>query len=158
LIQFYKVDYDKYCEAATDLLCPAMVYNDIKLPQRATLASAGYDFYAPSSFDLEPGESIVVKTGVGILLDDDKYLMIAPRSGLGFKYFVYLANTIGIIDADYAGALNGGHIMIKLFNCGKERVHINKGDAFAQGIINQYFRTDDDVTTATRTGGFGSTT
>lgn len=156
--KFYKVDFDKYCEAVVDhVACQAETYNDIKLPKRATMMSAGYDFYAPVSFDLEPGESIKIATGIGVLLDNDKYLMIAPRSSLGFKYFVYLANTIGVIDADYAGASNGGHIMIKLVNCGDECVHIKKGEAFAQGIILQYFKTDDDEVTQIRTGGFGST-
>lgn len=157
--QFYKVDFDKYCEAVVDhVACPAETYNDIKLPKRATMMSAGYDFYAPVSFDLEPGETVKLETGVGVLLEEDKFLMCVPRSGLGFKYRLQLDNTCGIIDADYSGADNGGHIMAKLTNCGQKHVHVDRGEAFMQGIILQYFKTDDDESDAIRTGGFGSTT
>lgn len=70
-------------------------YDDVKLPVRATKNSAGYDFFAPFDFTLAAGESIKVPTGIRILLDDDKVLMIAPRSGLGFKYRLQLDNTLG---------------------------------------------------------------
>lgn len=155
--KFYKVDYDQYCEAVGGDVGLADEYNDIQLPRRATALSAGYDFYTPFAFSLEPGEGIKIPTGVGVFLDDDKLLAIVPRSGLGFKYRLQLDNTIGIIDADYSGAKNGGHIMAKLTNDGDKRLEIKKGEAFMQGIILQYFKTDDDETTATRTGGLGST-
>lgn len=61
------------------------------------------------------------------------------------------------IDADYSGAKNGGHIMAKLTNDGSKRLEIKRGEAFMQGIILPYFKTDDDEATAARTGGFGST-
>ena len=123
-------------------------YEAIKLPCRATAGSAGYDFFAPFAFDLSPGETITIPTGIRVLLDDDKYLMIVPRSGLGFKYRVQLDNSVGIIDADFSQSDNGGHIMIKLTNDTHENktVHIKAGQGIAQGIINQYFKTYDDST------------
>lgn len=157
LNRFYKVDYDQYCEAVEKDSNLVEEYNDIQLPCRATALSAGYDFYAPCSFVLEPGEGIKIPTGVGVLLDDDKFLGLVPRSGLGFKYRLQLDNTFGVIDADYAGAKNGEHIMAKLTNDGSKRLEIKKGEAFMQGIILPYFKTDDDEVTDTRTGGFGST-
>lgn len=155
--KFYKVDYDQYCEAVGGGVGLADEYNDIRLPRRATVLSAGYDFYAPFAFSLEPGDGIKIPTGVGVFLDDDKFLGLVPRSGLGFKYRLQLDNTFGIVDADYAGAKNGGHIMAKLTNDGSKCLEIKKGEAFMQGIILQYFKTDDDEATAARTGGFGST-
>ena len=158
LNQFYKVDYDKYYEAVEGHMeDPADTYSQIKLPRRATRLSAGYDFYSPFTFELEPGETIKIETGVGIVLDDDKFLLCVPRSGLGFKYRIKLDNTCGIIDADYSGAANGGHIMAKLTNCGRKLVHVGRGEAFMQGIILPYFKTDDDDADGERTGGFGST-
>ncbi len=84
-------------------------------------------------------------------------LMIYPRSGLGFKYQICLANTIGVVDADYYFSNNEGHIFVKLVNRGDKSVHINLGDAFAQGIFVEYGITEDDHVEATRNGGFGST-
>lgn len=95
-----------------------------------------------------------------MLLDEDKFLAIYPRSGLGFKYRMQLDNTVGIADSDYSGSDNEGHIFVKITNDGREdkTIHINKGEAFAQGIITQYFVTIDDETNGIRNGGFGSTT
>ena len=81
-------------------------YEDIKLPARATRGSAGYDFYAPYDFTLAPGQWTKIPTGIRIVLDDDKFLLIAPRSGLGFKYRLQLDNTVGIIDSDYCRSDN----------------------------------------------------
>lgn len=128
----------------------------IKLPQRATAGSAGYDFFAPFDIDLAPGEVITIPTGIRVVLDEDKYLMIVPRSGMGFRYQIRLANTTGIIDSDYFMSDNGGHIMMKLIN-GDTPVHIKAGQGIAQGIINKYYQTDDDGANKARNGGFGST-
>ena len=134
-------------------------YDDIKLPVRATKNSAGYDFFAPFDFTLASGESIKVPTGIRVLLDDDKVLLIAPRSGLGFKYRLQLDNTLGVVDADYSGSDTVGHIFIKITHDSKEgkTLSVKKGEAFAQGIIVQFFKTVDDNATEERNGGFGST-
>lgn len=132
---------------------------DIILPKRATKGSAGYDFFSPIGFSLAPGETIKIPTGIRVLLPPDKFLLIVPRSGLGFKYRVQLDNTVGVIDSDYSNSDNEGHIWIKITNDsnkGKSLV-INQGDAIAQGIILQYGKTDDDKTEGLRNGGFGST-
>ena len=85
--------------------------------------------------------------------------MIAPRSGLGFKYRLQLDNTVGIIDADYYNSDNEGHIWVKITNDSRDGkvVEIKAGEAFAQAIIMQYFKTDDDNADGIRNGGFGST-
>lgn len=137
-----------------------LAYDDLKLPQRATKKSAGYDFYAPYTFTLDPGETIKLATGIRALLDDDKFLMCVPRSGLGFKARVQLDNTVGIIDADYSESSNEGHIHCKLTNDSREGkvIVVEKGEAYMQGIILQYFKVDDDNASRQRDGGFGSTT
>ena len=140
-------------------------YDDIRLPERATLNSAGYDFFAPYSFSLSPGHTIKIPTGVRAILDDDKFLMVVPRSSLGFRYRLRLDNTVGIIDADYAGSTNEGHIWIQITNEGNHysqmtpssTLLIRKGDAIAQGIILPYFKVEDDNATSVRDGGIGST-
>lgn len=134
-------------------------YNDIKLPQRAHYGDAGYDFFAPADIILDIGQTVKVATGIRVILDDDKFLAIVPRSGLGFKYRLQLDNTIAVVDAGYSQSDNEGHIFIKMTNDGKQgkRVEIKKGQAFAQGIIMKYFTVDnDEVNTEKRNGGFGS--
>ena len=158
--KFEKVSFEQYAKLSIgDDVDIRNEYDNIKLPKRATIGSAGYDFFAPFSFKLEVGETIKIPTGIRVLLDDDKFLAIYPRSGLGFKYRIQLDNTVGIIDSDYSQSDNEGHIFIKLTNDGKENksININKGDAIAQGVIQQYFITEDDDTTGRRNGGFGST-
>jgi len=134
-------------------------YDDIKLPQRGTKLSAGYDFFSPVDFSLNVGESIKIPTGVRVKLDEDKVLMCFPRSGLGFKYRLQLDNTVGIVDSDYYYSDNEGHIFIKITNDGKENktVNVKAGEGFAQGIIMQYFLTEDDNADGIRNGGFSST-
>lgn len=137
----------------------AEIYRDIKLPQRATEKSAGYDFFAPYDFVLHPGSTIKIATGIRVILDDDKFLMCAPRSGHGFKARIQLDNTIGIIDADYSNSDNEGHIHLKLTNdshTGKS-IAVKKGEGMMQAIILSYYTVEDDNVTIKRNGGFGST-
>ena len=134
-----------------------MVYDRIKLPHRATKFSAGYDFFSPLDFTLEPGKTIKIPTGIRCGMNTDWVLMIYPRSGLGSKYQLGICNTIPVIDADYYFSDNEGHIFIKLVNRGDKPVHIKAGEAFAQGIFMQYGITEDDHVEASRNGGFGST-
>lgn len=127
------------------------------LPRRATAGSAGYDFFSPLSFSLAPGSCVRIPTGVRARIDDGWVLMLFPRSGLGFKYRLQLNNTVGVVDADYFGARNEGHIFIKLTNAGDRTVSVGAGEAFAQGIFLPFGLTDDDDARGERTGGFGST-
>lgn len=134
------------------------IYDNIKLPKRATKGSAGYDFFAPYEIEMHDGDVKLIPTGIRIKLPEDKVLKIYPRSGHGFKYNLQLANTVGIIDSDYYNSDNQGHIMIKLIkgNIGGT-LKIEEGKGLAQGIIEKYYITDDDECSDTRNGGFGST-
>jgi len=135
------------------------VYGDIVLPRRATAGSAGYDFFAPVDFELKCGETIKIPTGIRARIDNGWVLLLYPRSGLGFKYRLQLDNTVGVIDADYYGAANEGHIFIKLTNNGTKgkTLTVKKGEAFAQGIFMPFGITIDDDSDGIRVGGFGST-
>lgn len=136
------------------------LYNDIKLPKRATKGSAGYDFYAPFDITLNPGQTIKIPTGIRVYMEENYVLKLYPRSGLGFKYRLQLNNTVGIIDSDYYYSDNEGHIFAKITNDSNENktVTIQKGTGFMQGIFVEYGITFDDDTTSIRNGGFGSTT
>lgn len=136
--------------------CP---YDELILPRRGTAGSAGYDFFSPADFTLAPGEFIKIPTGIRARIDEGWVLTIYPRSGQGFKYRVQLYNTVGVIDADYFGAQNEGHIHIKIVNANEEgkTLSVRKGEAFAQGIFLPFGITMDDAVSDVRTGGFGST-
>ena len=133
------------------------VYNLIKLPNRATKYSAGYDIYCPINIILESNETIKIPTGIRCEMDRDIVLMIYPRSSLGFKYRMMLENTVGVIDSDYYDSDNEGHIMIKFTNHSNKQLAIDKGTAFAQGIFSKYYLTIDDEVFNMRNGGIGST-
>lgn len=135
------------------------IYFNIKLPVRATKGSAGYDFFSPFDFTLNPGETIKIPTGIRAMMKEDWVLCLFPRSGLGFKYRLQLNNSVGIIDSDYYYSDNEGHIFVKLTNDSNEGkvLHVKQGDGLIQGIFLPYGITDDDEVNEIRNGGLGST-
>ena len=164
--EFSKVSWERYRKdntPATELGYDEddfkKMYDGIALPQRATTGSAGYDFRAPFSFLLDPGQTMIVPTGIRCKIKDGWVLTVFPRSGLGFKYREMLANTVGIVDSDYYGSDNEGHIFLKIVNASTEhkRLVIHAGDAFAQGIFLPYGITESDDVQTVRNGGMGST-
>ena len=160
IAQFFQVSRAQFEADWLAAFPGSVVPEEIRLPRRATAGSAGYDFFAPAGFELRPGETILLPTGVRARMDDGWVLMLYPRSGLGFKYRLQLNNTVGVIDSDYFGAKNEGHIMLKLTNDSNEgrTLAVQAGEAVAQGVFTPYGITIDDCADAQREGGFGSTT
>lgn len=134
------------------------IYEGIKLPERSTSKSAGYDFFIPMDVDFAKNTEMLIPTGIRCVnMADDDVLKIYPRSGLGTKYGFVPMNLTGIIDADYADSKNEGHINMRMKN-GDEELELDAGKAFCQGIFSKYGTTADDKTTEeVRNGGFGST-
>lgn len=166
IAKFEKVSLEQFREGWTDTFGPADegviegIYAQIRLPRRATVGSAGYDFFAPADFTLAPGETVKIPTGIRVWMEPEWVLKCYPRSGLGFKYRLQLNNTVGIIDSDYYYSDNEGHIFAKLTNDTNEgkAVEISAGSGFMQGIFVEYGITVDDDAVEIRNGGFGSTT
>lgn len=99
----------------------------------------------------------LVPTGVKAIIDSDKYLELSVRSSCPLKYWLVLANGVGIIDADYANnPSNDGEIFFQLINFSPYPIQLRKGDCVGQGIIKPYFKVDEDNVTKIRQGGFGS--
>lgn len=169
MIKFEKVPFKVYLEARRNMGCVPVEeiieeeWEDIKLPTRSTVGSAGYDFFAPFKFTVFGEDSVpnylattTIPTGVRFVTDrDDIFLMCVPRSGLGFRDGFRLVNTVGVIDSDYQFSDNNGHIMGKFAS--RYTVDIEKGRAYMQGIIVPFIKTDDDFCSEHRNGGFGST-
>ena len=162
--RFEKVSYEQFRK---DLLSYNLyeedkikeIYNNIKLPERATKDSAGYDFFVPVDIKLMPESmtGLPVPTGIRCKMDEDVVLMLYPRSGLGFKYGMALLNTVGVIDSDYYNADNEGHIKLKISNPSNKTLELKAGSAIMQGIFTPYYLAEESTPTAERTGGFGST-
>lgn len=163
--KFEKVSFGQFQKDWTDTFGAVKetelkaIYDRIRLPQRATAGSAGYDFYSPLAFSLQPGESIKIPTGVRVRMLEGWVLTCYPRSGLGFKYRLQLNNTVGVIDSDYYDSDNEGHMFCKLTNDSREGkvLEVAAGSGFMQGIFLPYGITEDDAAEAKRNGGFGST-
>lgn len=165
IAQFEKVSYKQYAKDYKKLNPNVEndqiknVYDQIKLPKRATAHSAGYDFYIPYDLELKAGEETLIPTGIRVKMNTDYVLMLYPRSSLGFKYRLQLNNTVGVIDSDYYGADNEGHIFARVLNDSREgkTLNLSQGDGMMQGIFTSFGITIDDDTDTKRTGGLGST-
>ena len=154
IARFMHVSKEQYAASAP---ADALPVANIPLPRRATAGSAGYDFICPADVTLQPGDAITITTGIRCEMQPGWVLMLFPRSGLGFKHQVRLANTVGVIDADYFRAANEGHIMVRIVNGGDHAVSIAKGERFCQGVFLPHGLAEEETVLAGREGGFGST-
>ena len=131
--------------------------NDDCMPERTHRWDAGWDLKATEDTLIPVGESRKIHTGVIIEIPPRHCGMVAPRSSLGTKHGITLANTVGIIDTEYRG-----EIMVFLVNNGSEDYTVHKGDRFAQLVVvaidsSELWVVDRVSETSRGTGGFGST-
>lgn len=100
----------------------------------------------------------LVSTGMKCKLEPGTYLELSVRSSTPLKYWLVMANGVGIIDADYYNnSSNEGEIFFQLINLSPFAIKLNKGDRIGQGIIKNYLTIDNDNATGERQGGLGST-
>lgn len=156
--KFEKISYSQFKKDVSENNVEDL-YKSLIVPVRNSKNAAGYDFYAPFSFNLNPGEIIKIPTGIKAAMEDNEFLMIIVRSSTGFKYNVRMCNQVGIIDADYFdNEENEGHIWVALQNEGDKPWIVDKGDRIVQGIFVKYMLVDNENDNiATRKGGIGST-
>lgn len=172
-MKFEKVSYEQFEKDYIETFHPAAeivpnsikeyikkCYDNLELPKRATKGSAGYDFFMPFDVTIKPFEDVKIPTGIKCQIDDGYFLMLVPRSSMGFKNYLRLANTVAIGDSDYYNNMNNeGHYFAKI-RVEKELdkpLEINRGERFIQGIFVPFGITDNDNVTKERTGGIGST-
>lgn len=127
-------------------------------PERTHRWDAGWDLKAAEQVIIQPGRTEKVHTGVIMEIPPRHCGMVVPRSSLGTKYRITLANDVGIIDSEYRG-----EILVFLSNDGEEPYKVNKGDRFAQLVIveinsMELMIVDSVSSTGRGSGGFGSTT
>lgn len=128
-----------------------------RLPEYAHPGDAGLDLFSAVDLSIEPGESILVSTGIAIELPPGTEAQVRPRSGLALNHQVTILNSPGTIDEGYRGEV--GVIMI---NHGKQAFHLHTGMKIAQLVIQKVLRVNvkecEELSGSQRgKGGFGST-
>ena len=152
-------------EVAEDILIPSYFSQTEQLEDTFNDLSSGCCVTPTLSLDemakiskYSGAKPSLVPTGIKCKLESDTYLELSVRSSCPLKYWLILANSVGIIDADYYGNPdNDGHIYFQMINLSPFDLQLKKGDIIGQGIIKPYITTDDDEATGERLGGFGST-
>jgi len=130
------------------------------LPSYATAGSAGLDLRAcvDEAIDIEPGQTVLVKTGMAIYIHDVNFAgLILPRSGLGHKHGIVLGNLVGLIDSDYQGEL-----MVSVWNRGQNTFRLEPGERLAQYVLvpvvqAEFEQVEEFEETLRGAGGFGHT-
>ena len=145
---------------AEDMIIPSMEDNRLQLMMAVVMNSVEtmtLDDMAVLTKSTK-AKPTLVPTGIKCQLDDGYYLELSVRSSCPLKYWLILANGVGIIDADYYNNPdNEGEIFFQLINLSPFPIKLQRGDIIGQGIIKKYETTADDAATGMRLGGFGST-
>ena len=135
-------------------LCP-----EAKLPTYGSESAAGADLYAllEAPLAVEPGQTVLVHTGVALALPAGTVGLIFARSGLATKRGLAPANKVGVIDSDYRG-----EVMVALHNHSNVPQTVAAGERIAQIVFAPYYAAEFNVVdelsdTVRGVGGFGST-
>lgn len=136
-------------------------YDKIKLPERKTKYSAGYDICCPIDITIPSGQRRVIPTGIKVVFEEDEmeiwHLQMFVRSSVGIKDGVVLTNGTGVIDSDYQFGNNDGDMMLALLNTSEKLVKYKAGDRICQAVFMIHGITSNDKASGDRTGGIGST-
>jgi dUTP pyrophosphatase len=131
---------------------------EAKLPAYARVGDAGMDLYTIEEQKIQPGQTVLVRTGLKVAIPVGYELQVRPRSGLSLKSPLRIANSPGTIDAGYRD-----EICVIVHNTSlTEEYRINKGERIAQlvlqkvPVINWVPVEDVEDIGENRGGGFGS--
>ena len=129
------------------------------LPTYETSDSAGMDLRAELAgpVHLEPGERVLVPTGLQLEIPRGYEGQVRPRSGLALKQGLTVLNAPGTIDSDYRGDVG-----VILVNLSGEAQTIEPGDRIAQlliaPVVQARLQPVSQLASSERgAGGFGST-
>jgi dUTP pyrophosphatase len=133
--------------------------NDIELPSYQTPGAAGFDLAASEDVVVQPGQVVLVPTGLVIQAPPGHFLAIVARSSTPMKRGLMVANGVGIVDQDYCGPAD--EVKIEVVNFTQQVVKVARGDRLAQGLFIPVVRAewreaDGDLREGSR-GGFGAT-
>lgn len=135
------------------------VHPDAVAPEYKTVGAAGFDLAIVEDVVIPPRTFVKARTGLVVQIPAGYFLMIASRGSNPGKKGIALANSIGVLDADFCGPTD--EMMLFLENITDTEVRLAKGDRVAQGVVlpapqAAIEEITGDITDADR-GGFGST-
>lgn len=133
---------------------------EFDLPMKATKYAAGYDFINPEDVWVTGTGVTYVKTGIKAKFPNHMALLLLNRSSNPKKKELFLANGIGLVDADYYNNEdNEGEIAFAFMTTNGTGVFIPKGEKLGQGMFINYYDISslDKNEISERKGGFGST-
>ena len=103
---------------------------DLPVPAHTHAGDAGVDLHTREDATLDPGQWIVLPTGVAIALPDGYAALVLARSGLAAKKGLGVLNAPGLVDSGYRG-----EIKVILINHGREPVQVDRGERIAQLVV-----------------------
>jgi len=130
----------------------------IPAPRYAHDGDAGADLATAENVVIEPGERVLVRTGVALALPSGWVGLVHPRSGLAARHGVTIVNAPGTIDAGYRG-----EIRVCLLNTDRRHsVSLQRGDLIAQLVVQRvahavFVEVDQLPSSERGVGGHGST-
>jgi dUTP pyrophosphatase len=108
---------------------------------------------------VQPGETVLIPSGIAISIHDPGLVaLLVPRSGLGIKHGIVLANTVGVIDSDYQGEIGIG-----ILNRGPVAYTVEPGERICQMLFVPVVQTELSIVkefsqdSSRGAGGFGHT-
>lgn len=129
------------------------------LPAYQSEGAAGLDLKANinSHIFLEPGDRVLIPTGLFPEIPEGYEAQVRPRSGLANNHGITVLNTPGTLDSDYRG-----EIKVLLINLSKQAYMIRDGERIAQAVFSpvsqiQWEESAELSVTSRGEGGFGST-
>lgn len=153
---------------AEDIVVPPIEFFTDKIRDKVFADNPNKDYYGfVKPFSLDEivaltkelkAKPTLVSTGMKCQLDPGTYLELSVRSSTPLKYWLILANSVGVIDRDYYNnETNEGEIFFQMINLGPFAIQLHRGDKIGQGIVKEYKTTINDNASDIRVGGFGST-
>lgn len=80
---------------------PCEIDDEKNLPTYARQGDAGMDIISPEEYTIDPGETVIIPTGIKVAIPEGYAILIQPRSGMSVKTKLRIANTPGLIDSGY---------------------------------------------------------
>lgn len=130
---------------------------DAILPEYAHVGDSGVDLRCLKDYVINPGQIVLIDTGIAVQMETGVEAQIRPRSSLATKRGLTVPNSPGTVDSTYRG-----EIKVALINLGQHVQQINKGERIAQmvfaPVLHAEFKVVDEFDETERgEGGFGST-
>ncbi len=98
-----------------------------KLPDRAHATDAGADLCCMEDVVIQPGDSVLINTGVHVELPHGTVGMLKSKSGINC---MRAATTTGVIDEGYTGP-----IKVRVYNHGSYPLEFKAGEEITQLVV-----------------------